>query len=149
MKRVLIFLGIVAILIVGTFYLTNTNKNEPAKQKTDPFEISLSQINSNMDDGSLLIDVRAAKEYDADHAVGAVNIPVEDMQKGKYPNVKKDKIIYVYCHSGRRATQAKAILEQAGYDNVINLTSLYKWVAMGGKTDGSNPKCSVKSESSC
>lgn len=148
MKRILIILCITVGLIVGIVLLTNGNA-KPAEQKADPYEISLNQIAANMDDGSMLIDVRTAKEFKADHAVGAVNIPVEDIQKGKYPEIEKDKIIYVYCHSGRRATQAKVVLEQAGYESVINLTSLYKWVAMGGETDGSNPQCSVNNKTSC
>lgn len=148
MKRILIFVAIFIVLVAGFVFLSN-KKNETAETKSNPYEISLKQINSNLKDGSLLIDVRTAKEYKADHAVGAVNIPIEDIQKGKYPDVDKDKIIYVYCHSGRRATQAETILEKEGYKNVINLKSLYGWVALSGKTEGSNPTCSLESKSSC
>lgn len=148
MKRILIFVAIFIVLVAGFVFLSN-KKNETAETKSNPYEISLKQINSNLKDGSLLIDVRTAKEYKADHAVGAVNIPIEDIQKGTYPDIDKDKIIYVYCRSGRRATQAETILEKEGYKNVINLKSLYGWVALNGKTEGSNPTCSLESKSSC
>ncbi len=148
MKRFFIILSFVALVSVGVFYLSNNN-SKPKTPVVNRHEISLKQISSNVAGGSLLIDVRTAKEYKADHAEGSVNLPLESIEKGKVPTVAKDKIIYVYCHSGKRASQAKAILEQTGYNNVINITSLYNWVAMGGKVTGTNPTCSVDDVASC
>lgn len=115
----------------------------------NPYEVSLNMISKNMKNGSLLIDVRTIAEYEKDHAIGAINIPLADIQKGVLPQTAKNKIIYVYCHSGKRALQAKTILEQTGFEHVISITSLYNWVSMGGENIGTNPVCSAAKQTDC
>lgn len=72
-----------------------------------------------------LIDVRTEEEYQTAHADGAVNIPL-DIISTEITRVTKDKeaVIYLYCHSGRRAGTAQAILRQQGYTHVENLGTL-------------------------
>jgi rhodanese-related sulfurtransferase len=128
MNRVLVVIGIILLAVGSIFYLSGgnvTNKNL--------YEVSLSQIQENIDSGSPLIDVRTPEEFAESHAVGAINLPVEKIQTGDIPNVAKDRIIYLYCRSGRRATEAKTILEKAGFTHVINITSLDNWKHLGGK----------------
>lgn len=148
MKRVIIAFGILVVAIIGIMYFSNKDQVMTSSE-TSKYDINLKQIESNVGSGAIIVDVRTEDEYNADHAVGAINIPLNDIQDGKYPEIAKDDIVYVYCHSGNRAAQAKTILEQAGYAHVVSLTSLYKWVAMGGKTAGDNPTCSVDNEASC
>ena len=128
MNRVLVAIGIILLAVGSIFYLSGgnvTNKNL--------YEVSLSQIQENIDSGSPLIDVRTPEEFAESHAVGAINLPVEKIQTGDIPNVAKDRIIYLYCRSGRRATEAKTILGKAGFTHVINITSLDNWKHLGGK----------------
>lgn len=74
---------------------------------------------------ALWIDVRTADEYRTEHVTEAVNIPYEEIA-GRISEVTgdKDALIYVYCRSGRRSGIAKDSLEQAGYNNVVNLGGL-------------------------
>ncbi len=78
----------------------------------------------------VFVDVRTPEEYKAGHIPGAVNIPVSEI-KGRMNEVPKDKQVYVYCHSGKRAAKASAILAKAGF-SVENIPeSMQGWKAAG------------------
>ena len=67
------------------------------------------------------IDVRTLEEYQDDHIDGHANITLATIQESStLAGFDKDDQIHLYCHSGRRAGEAKAILESAGFTNVIN-----------------------------
>ncbi|WP_250630914.1 rhodanese-like domain-containing protein [Rhodoflexus caldus] len=70
-------------------------------------------------EGAFLVDVRTPAEFAQGTAKGAVNIPLDQVQK-KLASFKGKKHIVVFCRSGNRSSQAKAILEQNGFTNVIN-----------------------------
>lgn len=147
MKNIAISLLIIATITTGLIFVSSKQSNTI---KENPLEISLNQINKNQKNGSIIVDVRTAKEFDINHATGAINIPVEDIKKGKLPTDNKEKIIYVYCRTGKRASDAKAFLASIGYTKVVNLTSLKNWIALGGKSISSTGKeCTATSETSC
>lgn len=134
--------SVLIIVVIAGLAIVFTVANKPSANKqsttnTNSTAITLKQITKNLASGSPLIDVRTPEEYKAQHAVGAINLPLSDIQAGKTPNVIKDKIIYVYCHSGVRAQAAKTILNQEGYKNVISLGGIDNWIAMGGKVTAS------------
>ncbi|OAQ42305.1 sulfurtransferase [Pedobacter psychrophilus] len=70
-------------------------------------------------EGAFLVDVRTTGEFAAGHVKGSVNIPLDRLgsEMAKFKN--KNNII-VFCQSGARAGQAKKILEQNGFTNIIN-----------------------------
>lgn len=70
-------------------------------------------------EGAFLVDVRSPSEFADGSVKGAVNIPVNQVssQLSKFKNKKN---IVVFCRSGARSSQAKSILEQNGFTNVIN-----------------------------
>lgn len=147
MKNIVISLIVIALIITGLIFLL---PKQSSTAKENQLEISLTQINKNQKNGSIIVDVRTAKEFDINHAVGAINIPVEDIKKGKLPTTEKDKIIYVYCRTGIRASDAKNYLNSIGYTKVVNLTSLKNWITIGGKSISSTGKeCTATSETSC
>ena len=69
--------------------------------------------------GALLVDVRTPAEFSAGSVKGAVNIPLDKVQS-QLSKFKNKKNIVVFCRSGSRSSQAKRILEQNGFQNVIN-----------------------------
>ncbi|MBK6273500.1 MAG: rhodanese-like domain-containing protein [Saprospirales bacterium] len=77
---------------------------------------NLSEIISQ---GAFLVDVRTTQEFAESKIKGAVNIPLDKiaLQIEKFKN--KNNIV-VFCRSGNRSGQAKAILERSGIINVIN-----------------------------
>ena len=134
---------IVAVLAIAgafIFYLNTSNHSSSTTTAANPYEVSLSQISNNLQSGSLLIDVRTPEEYTAQHAKGAINIPLANIQEGQTPAITKDTIVYVYCHSGTRAAQAKVLLEKDGYQHVISLGGIERWIALGGQVVSSENK---------
>lgn len=67
----------------------------------------------------MLIDVRTPDEFAQGTVKGAVNIPLDQIQN-QLPKFKGKKNIVVFCRTGNRSTQAKAILEQNGFTNITN-----------------------------
>ncbi len=79
-------------------------------------KVDLQQI---INEGAFLVDVRTPGEFAAGHVKGSENIPLNNIttQLNKFKNKKN---IIVFCQSGGRSSQAKTILEQNGFTNVIN-----------------------------
>lgn len=77
---------------------------------------SLSQLIS---DGAFLVDVRSPSEFSSGNVKGSINIPLDQILK-ELDKFKGKKNIVVFCRSGMRSSQAKAILEQNGFTNVTN-----------------------------
>jgi phage shock protein E len=66
-----------------------------------------------------LVDVRTPEEFAQGTVKGAVNIPLDQIQN-QLSKFKGKKNIVVFCRTGNRSTQAKAILEQNGFTNITN-----------------------------
>ena len=67
---------------------------------------------------ALLIDVRTPEEYRENHIEGAVNIPVYEIDI-----IDPNKVILVYCKTGKRSKIVKQILIQNGYKNVYTFSA--------------------------
>jgi len=73
---------------------------------------SASTITSNE---PLIVDVRTPQEYP-----GAINIPLDEIQKHLSKFGSPSREIIVYCASGARSAYAQRILQQLGFTNVKN-----------------------------
>jgi phage shock protein E len=76
-------------------------------------------LESVIQKGAFLVDVRTPGEFASGHVKGSVNIPLDSIptQLAKFKNKKN---IIVFCQSGGRSSQAKSLLEKNGVENVIN-----------------------------
>jgi rhodanese-related sulfurtransferase len=76
-------------------------------------------VKNIIEQGAFLVDVRTPGEFVGGHVKGSVNIPLDSIpaQLSKFKNKKN---IIVFCRSGGRSSQAKKILEQNGFTNVVN-----------------------------
>ena len=72
-----------------------------------------------IDEGAFLVDVRSPQEYAQSKVKGSVNIPLYNISK-QIAKFKDKKQIIVFCRSGNRSSQAKAILQRNGFTNVVN-----------------------------
>ncbi|MEO8234932.1 MAG: rhodanese-like domain-containing protein [Flavobacterium sp.] len=72
-----------------------------------------------VNEGAFLVDVRSQGEYLSGHVKGSTNIPLDQI-KNQMAKFKGKNNIVVFCRSGMRSSQAKSILQQNGFSNVIN-----------------------------
>ena len=69
---------------------------------------------------SILVDVRAEREYEAGHIKGAENLPLISLMKNPYAvSGHRDDIILVYCLEGCQSKIAAQCLAEAGYGRVF------------------------------
>ena len=68
----------------------------------------------------LIVDVRTPYEFKQAHFPGALNIPLDQVDKRIGEFGEKTQPIVVYCRSGRRSGLAKKVLDEAGYKTVVN-----------------------------
>ncbi|MAP54776.1 MBL fold metallo-hydrolase [Altibacter sp.] len=80
---------------------------------------------------SLIFDVRKKSEFDAEHVIGAVNIPLNRINENlsQFP---KDKPMLLHCAGGYRSMIAASILKQRGWDNVKDVIGGFQEIS---KTD--------------
>jgi rhodanese-related sulfurtransferase len=74
---------------------------------------------TKLTESPFLVDVRSKQEFNSGTCQGAVNIPLDQIQS-QLSKFKDKKNIVVFCRSGMRSSQAKAILERNGISNVTN-----------------------------
>ncbi len=72
-----------------------------------------------IEDGAYLVDVRTPGEFAQGNVKGSTNIPLDTLPS-QLAKFRDKKSIVVFCRSGNRSGQAKAILEQNGFSNVVN-----------------------------
>lgn len=70
---------------------------------------------------ALLLDVRTPEEYKGGHIPGSKNVPLQNIDKIGSAVKSNDAVLYVYCHSGARSSQAVAYLQRMGYHNAKNI----------------------------
>ncbi len=73
---------------------------------------------------ALIVDVRTPEEYASVHYEGSVNIPLGEIQSRINEFGSRENKIVLYCRTGNRSGQAKKILEERGFENVINAGGL-------------------------
>ncbi len=67
-----------------------------------------------------IIDVRKASEYNSEHLVDAINIPL-DYINSEMAMIDKNKTYYVHCAAGYRSMIFISILRARGYRNLIDV----------------------------
>lgn len=78
-------------------------------------------------DGALLVDVRSPGEYAAGHLDGAVNIPVDQVERRITEFGPRDRPVVVYCRSGARSAAAARSLTAAGFARVVDAGAMSSW----------------------
>lgn len=75
----------------------------------------------------LLIDVRTGEEYREGHIPGSIHLDLADAESIGDVAPDINQVLYVYCHSGMRSSQACAIYKSMGYTNVTNVGGIASW----------------------
>ena len=93
-------------------------------------QITAENAKKIMDSGKehIILDTREQEEFDEGHIPGAILIPhteIENKAEEMLPD--KDKLILVYCRSGRRSKIAAKSLVKLGYTNVKEFGGIIDW----------------------
>ncbi|MBL7983054.1 MAG: MBL fold metallo-hydrolase [Flavobacteriales bacterium] len=70
--------------------------------------------------GPIVIDVRKKSEFDSEHVVDAINVPLNQISQhlAQFP---KDKPFILHCAGGYRSMIAASILKQRGWENFVDV----------------------------
>ncbi|MGA9466815.1 MAG: rhodanese-like domain-containing protein [Exiguobacterium marinum] len=122
MKKISLFVGVVALMGIFIFVITS--------EKGDIVKIDTKTLQNKLENEEItLLDVREVSEYEGGHIAGAVNAPLSslDVAQLSYP---KDEPIYVICRSGNRSAQAATQLQDAGYTEIYDVSGgMISWEA--------------------
>lgn len=93
-----------------------------AGKETDNFKRITAQDFEAMykEDNKIIFDVRKKSEFDAEHVVGAINVPLNQINQhlAEFP---KDKAFVIYCAGGYRSMVAASILKQRGWNDFVDV----------------------------
>jgi phage shock protein E len=119
----------VGITVVAFGYIAlKSNTTSPDETSS----VRFAAVQSDIQSGAVLYDVRTSQEYSSGHFENAKNWPLQDMQSGKLPEVPTTTKLYVYCQSGNRSSQAAKLLRDAGFSDVTDLGGIQDIQNIGG-----------------
>ena len=93
-------------------------------------QITAEEAKKIMDSGEehIVLDTREQDEYDEGHIPNAILIPYTEIENKAEERISdKDKLILVYCRSGRRSKIAAESLAKLGYTNVKEFGGIIDW----------------------
>lgn len=101
-----------------------------ASEEKPDYQRSPAEIEQLIEDGALLIDVRADYEFEAAHLVGAERIGLETVAE------RRDQIdpavpVVFYCRTGTRSAMAADAFADAGYEVNLLEGGITAWIAEG------------------
>jgi rhodanese-related sulfurtransferase len=76
-----------------------------------------------------LVEVLAKAEYEKGHIPGAINIPLDELEKLAKQKLKKKETIVVYCgsYSCHASTKAARKLLDLGYEHTLDFKGGKRW----------------------
>jgi len=115
--RVALTLVAIAIALAATLYLVFARGRE----------IQGGDARKLVAAGARLLDVRSPEEYAGGHLPGAVNIPVQELDRRMAEVGPRDGEVILYCRSGSRSARATEMLRRHGFSKVHNLGPMTAW----------------------
>lgn len=79
-----------------------------------------------------LLDVREQSEWNEGYIEGSKHLALGEINSENISDFPKDKSIYIYCRSGRRANEAEIKLKNLGFNNTLNIGGINQWIERGG-----------------
>lgn len=99
-----------ALLLVGALLSMRPNASAAEPER----------VRAKIAAGAKVVDVRTPAEFAAGSYPGAINVPLADIEKRLKDFGDPKRPVVVFCRSGNRSGQAKAILERHGFTDVTN-----------------------------
>jgi rhodanese-related sulfurtransferase len=85
-----------------------------------PGQVSPAAFEAAVASGQYILDVRPAAAFARGHFKGAVNIPIDDMEK-EHARIDTSRPVFVNCATGATSQKAYDILTRRGYRNISYL----------------------------
>lgn len=122
---------VISIFIAAAVVLIAVSCLSPKKGYRSVTAEEFSDIISN-DPEVQILDVRTPAEYDEGHIYNAINVDVKSAQFEKQVEVavSKERLVAVYCRSGRRSKTAADFLVSKGYDVVDLNNGFNEWQSL-------------------
>lgn len=117
-------------LLLAVMMLTACGQDNGNNQGAVYVNITAEEAKQIMDseEGYIILDVRTQEEYDESHIPGAILIPHTEIEaRAEEVLTDKDKLILVYCRSGRRSKIASEALVELGYTNIKEFGGIIDW----------------------
>lgn len=116
-------IGSLLLLLSGALF-AETATDPELKPYTTP--AGLQELIEEQEVPYLLVDVRTPAEYEAGHIPTAINIPYQNVATD-LPENSGDRVIVVYCRSGRRSGIAFEALRSKGYERLVDFGGIVRW----------------------
>ena len=111
-----------ALLFTGC--ASTNNKTNTYRQITMDEAVAM----MTQENGYIILDVRRPDEFAAGHILNAINVPNETIGTSEISELPdKDRLIMVYCRSGRRSKEASEKLVNLGYTNIVEFGGILDW----------------------
>ena len=86
--------------------------------------------------GATVVDVRTDDEYASGHVAGALHANVfDDGFERQMADLDRTEPVYLYCASGVRSGRAAAVLEDMGFERVVNAGGFNDLVGAGAPVE--------------
>lgn len=108
---------LMAWVIVITVFLSRFTKGR--KERKDHVTALKANDFRDLKNKNQLIDVRDKEAFKTEHIVGARNITMDQIKNGVDRKLFKNKPVYIYCESGKRAGKAATLLVKQGFNDII------------------------------
>jgi glyoxylase-like metal-dependent hydrolase (beta-lactamase superfamily II)/rhodanese-related sulfurtransferase len=108
-------------------------------------QVTVQQVDrmSKEDPRLQFVDVRRPAEYANGHAPQTMNLPLDRLPE-EFEKLDPSKPTYVICQGGYRSSIGTGILENAGFNNLYNVTGgTSEWIKAGLETETSSAASAV------
>ena len=143
------FLLLATVLLLTSFgcgkdaeYIKGETEMSYTKNTDGYYQLTPEEAHGIMvrESGYVILDVRTESEFNEAHIPNAMLLPdYEIIERAEEVLPDKDKMILVYCRSGRRSKNASAELAAMGYTNVWEFGGIIDW-PYDVVSDGENPQ---------
>ena len=89
--------------------------------------IDIEDVQTKVDEGYTVLDVREVSEFEAGHIPGASNKPLSELQQGNIEGLDSKERYIVICQSGNRSKQASDILSKEKFEIVNVSEGMSSW----------------------
>ncbi len=100
---------------------SKTGKETESIDRITPEEFAKTYATGN----TKVFDVRKKSEFDSEHIIGAINVPLNEINQ-HLASIPKDEKVMLHCAGGYRSMIAASILKQRGWKHIVDVEEGFK-----------------------